>query len=433
MEQTEEKIIRAKKYNMKLFPIYKMFAWDLLFYYSVIFLFLTQTKGFSASNVLFIDSFYFLFKLILQIRCVNIVESLGKRKSLFLGNILIAAYILVVIIAKNIPTMIFANFLVAFGYSIKSLCESSLLNDCILDKEHPRTAFSNIDGRGSAFWYYLDAITAVSCGFLYIVNNYLPIFLCFSICIIACILSAKFLPYEDSQEKAKLDNEDRSYKEYFNNLRIAFRNIFRSDRLKALLLFSGAFAAVLTVRTTIASSLFTEIGVPAQYFGIFFAALTFLSGIASKRQNYFHKKFRNKTLAYFSMSFSISMIVIGVTAIIYRHFNIAFTIILLSYALQYIIKGPYYTLQKRYLNSFSTPSMSTKIYSACTLIESLFNSFIYWTSSIFLGAIPTSYTIAILGCVFSISFIFILDYMKDKVGLKPEEYKDKDIKFTEVH
>ena len=156
MEQTEEQIIKAKKYNAKIYPIYKMFAWDLLFYYSIIFLFLTQTKGFTASNVLFIDSFYPLFKLLLQIPCVNIVETLGKRKSLILGNILIAACILVVILAKNIPTMIFSNFLMAFGYATKSLCESSLLSDCVIDKEHPRTVFSNIDGKGSAYWYYFS-------------------------------------------------------------------------------------------------------------------------------------------------------------------------------------------------------------------------------------------------------------------------------------
>ncbi len=210
MEQTEEKIIQAKKYNSKIYPLYKMFAWDLLFYYSIIFLFLTQTKGFSASNVLFIDSFYPLFKLILQIPCVNIVETLGKRKSLILGNLLIAACILVVILAKDIPTMIFSNFLMAFGYAIKSLCESSLLSDCVTEKEHPRTVFSNIDGKGSAYWYYLDAITAVSCGFLFVVNNYLPMFLCLTSCVISCILRFKFLPYENPNVRTKLEDETGS-------------------------------------------------------------------------------------------------------------------------------------------------------------------------------------------------------------------------------
>lgn len=433
MELTEEKIIKAKKFNSKLYPFYKMFAWDLLFYYSIIFLFLTQTKGFTASDVLFIDSFYPLFKLIFQIPCVNIVETLGKRKSLIFGNLLIASSILVIIIAKNVPTMIFANALMALGYSIKSLCESSLLSDCIINKGHPRTIFSNIDGKGSAYWYYLDAITAVSCGFLYVVNSYLPMVLCFIVCGISCILCVNFLPYEDTNMIIKLDDETGSYKEYFKDLRIAFKNIFKSRRLKALLLFSGAFAAVLTVRSTIASSLFTEIGIPEQYFGIIFAALTFISGIASKRQIFFHKKLRNRVLTYFSMTFSISMIVIGLTAIIFKSSKFAFIVILCAYTLQYIIKGPYYTLQKRYLNSFSTPMMTTKIYSACTLIESIFSVSIYWIASWLLGFMPTSFAIVILGCVFAVVFVFILDYMKDRIGLKPEEYEDKDISFTEVN
>lgn len=433
MEQTEDQIIVAKKYNSKIYPIYKMFAWDLLFYYSIIFLFLTQAKGFTASNVLFIDSFYYVFKLFIQIPCVNIVEFFGKRSSLILGNIIIAFFILVVILAKNIPTMIFANFLMALGYSIKSLCESSLLSDCITEKEHPRTVFSNIDGKGSAFWYYLDAITAISCGFLYVINNYIPMLLCLTTCIISCILSLKFKIYENPNLKVKLKGEARSYKEYIEDLNIAFKNIFKSNRLKALLLFCGAFAAVLTVRTTIASSLFTEIGVKEEYFGLIFAVLTFISGMSSKRQNFFHKKYRNKVLTYFSLSFCISMIVIGLTAIIFRNSNFAFTIILFAYILQYIIKGPYYTLQKRYLNSFSTPTISTKIYSACTFIESIFNALIYWIASILLGFMPTSHAIVILGCVFTLIFLFILDYMKDKIGLKPEEYNQKDISFTHIH
>ena len=427
MEQTEEKIIRAKKYNSKIFPIYKMFSWDLLFYYSIVFLFLTQTKGFTASNVLFIDAFYPLFKLLLQIPCVNIVESFGKRKSLIMGNLIIAACIFVIIIAKDVPAMIFSNFLMALGFSLKSLCESSLLSDCILDKEHPRTAFSNIDGKGSAYWYYLDAVTAASCGFLYVVSPYLPMILSFVISIISCIISIKFLHYENETIKVQLEDETGSYKEYFQNLRIAFKNIFKSNRLKSLLLFCGAFAAILTVRTAIASSLFTEIGVPEQYFGMIFALLTFISGIASKHQDYFHKKYRNKVLTYFSMTFSISMVIIGLVAIIFRSMRFAFPIILIAYMVQYIIKGPYYTLQKRYLNSFSTPSITTKIYSACTLIESIFNTTIYWISSLLLEHVPTSYAIVILGCIFTIIFIFISDYMKDKIGLKPEEYKEKDI------
>ena len=77
--------------------------------------------------------------------------------------------------------------------------------------------------------------------------------------------------------------------------------------------------------------------------------------------------------------------------------------------------------------------MSSKIYSACTLIESMFNTVTYWIASIMLDHMSTSFSMVIIGCVFTVLFIFTLDYMKDRIGLKPEEYKKSDIYFTEVH
>ena len=76
----DEQMIR--KNNMKIFPIYKMFAWDFLFYYAIIFLFLTQVKGFSASQVLLADSFYAIFRILSDMFCVNVTDLIGKQKSL---------------------------------------------------------------------------------------------------------------------------------------------------------------------------------------------------------------------------------------------------------------------------------------------------------------------------------------------------------------
>ncbi len=432
MEQTNEKFLNAKKFNRKIFPIYKMFSWDLLFYYSVSFLFLTGVKGFSASDVLLFDAFYTVFKFLSQIPSINITEMIGKRKSIILSNILVAISILILLICKEKWHAILSMAIMGFGYSLKVLCDPIFLRDQITVKEHPGTAFTNLDGKGSAFWYAFDAVTAVSCGFLFVFNNYLPMLLCFGMCIISCIFAFAFKPYEDSNKKTKMQ-ESGSYIEYFKDLRTAFRNIFKSRRLKALFLFSGMFAAILTLRSTVASSLFTEIGVKEEYFGLIFAALTLLSSISSKYQNIFHKALKNRVLTYFSLIFSTSLIVIGLTATFSKNFTIMICIILAMYAIQYIIKGPYYTLIKRYLNSFSSPTMVTKIYSVNTLVESLFSAIMCYIASLLLEFTSTTYTIIFLGCFFIIAFIFILDYMKDKIGLKPEEYKKSDIYFTEVH
>ncbi|MCI8519218.1 MAG: MFS transporter [Clostridia bacterium] len=432
MEYTEEKILKAKKFNRKIFPIYKMFSWDLLFYYSVSFLFLTQVKGFSASNVLLFDAFYTVFKFLSQIPSINITEIIGKRKSLLIANIFVSLSILTLILTQEMWHAILANAFMGIGYSLKTLVDSVFLRDQIVIKEHPGTAFSNLDGKGSAFWYAFDAITSISCGFLFVFNAYLPMALCLSMCIISCILAFTFKPYEDLSKKVKLE-ESGSYKQYIKDLKIAFKNIFKSRRLKALFLFSGMFAALLTMRSTVASSLFIEISIPEQYFGIIFAGLTMLSAIASKFQNIFHTILRNRVLTYFSLVFSLSLIVVGLTAMFSMNFVFTIIVVISMYALQYIIKGPYYTLIKRYLNSFSSSTMAPKIFSVNTLVESLFSTVMCYLASILLEHTLTANAVAILGCVFLIAFIFILDYMKDKIGLKPEEYEKKDINFTEVH
>ena len=47
----------------------------------------------------------------------------------------------------------------------------------------------------------------------------------------------------------------------------------------------------------------------------------------------------------------------------------------------------------------------------------------------FLSVTQASYTIIIVGCITTIIIILLLDYMKDKVGLKIEQYKKEDLKY----
>ena len=100
-----EQMIR--KNNIKLFPIYKMFAWDLLFHFSIIYLFLTQVKGLSASQVLLADSFYAFFCILFQIPCVGLIDLIGKKKSILLGNILVTISVVLLAVGNSFSLLIF--------------------------------------------------------------------------------------------------------------------------------------------------------------------------------------------------------------------------------------------------------------------------------------------------------------------------------------
>ncbi|MDE5831288.1 MAG: hypothetical protein K2H53_06920, partial [Clostridia bacterium] len=103
-----------------------------------------------------------------------------------------------------------------------------------------------------------------------------------------------------------------------------------------------------------------------------------------------------RVLTYFSLIFSGSFILIGLTSIISQNYIFTLTFVLLLFATQYIIKGPYHTLQKRYLNGFSSSTMVTKIYSVNTLIESLCSGIACYLASLLLDFTSTKYGIAII-------------------------------------
>lgn len=68
--------IKKKQKNVKLYPKYKMLSWDSLFYYAIIFLFFTETKGISAADVLLAESLYPLFKAILLIPATILIDKI---------------------------------------------------------------------------------------------------------------------------------------------------------------------------------------------------------------------------------------------------------------------------------------------------------------------------------------------------------------------
>ena len=81
--KNRKELNRIRRNNAELYPVYKMFSWDLLFFYSIEFLFYVLTKKITASEVLIVNGFYIFFKIIMQIPAVIIADFLGKKKVLF--------------------------------------------------------------------------------------------------------------------------------------------------------------------------------------------------------------------------------------------------------------------------------------------------------------------------------------------------------------
>lgn len=418
VEDKMEKYKRQK--NIELYKSYRVFSYDLLFYYAIIYLFLTIEKGISAAQVLQFDAFYILFRFLMQIPSTLLIQKIGKRKSIIIASVVIAIHSLIIMVATNFEQLLVSQLLCAFGFTIKATCETDMLYDAIPHGEKRGSTFAKIDGKANARHYYLEAVSSVISGFLFVVNPYLPMILCFIILVLTSVLSTKFEELQKVQSKNTIKAE-------LKNLKYSFRNILKSKRLKSLLICNSLMVAMIKILQNLRNTVLLDIGVPEQYFGIIFAVLGIIAGIAAKNQDRIHKKYRNKTLAFLMIPTAISFLVLGVLTAMKIDVKYSMPIIFVVFAVQYIMKGPYYVLIKRYFNNFTNSESRIKIATVNNFAENLIVSVLIFGASFVLDIVPVSETLIIVGIVVTALTLILLRYMKKTVGLKAEQYGKKEI------
>lgn len=420
------KEIQNRKVNARLYPIYKMISWDLLFYYSIIYLFLTQAKGFSASQVLLAEAVFTSMCLTIQIPVGILVEKIGKKRSLVFANVCMCLFTIVLIFLKTYTQLFVAYFLDAVGYVIKCVCETNILYDSLPKGKKRGSLYSTLDGLGASRYYMVDAVTSLIAGYAFIINPYLPIVLCLIGNIISTILASKFkriqMPDDDVEEKT-------SVKEYLWQLKNAVRFTKKSKRIACLLIFFGLTSGLIYNMTTFRSGILEQVELPAQYFGLVFAISQVAASLCSRMQNLIQKKYKNTTLAHLGIPLTVSCIIIGVLAL-GKISNIKTYTIIVLFILQGAIKGVYNVLIYRYLNNFTTKQIRTKLATVRNIVYNLFSIAISLLGSALLQFSNASTAIIIIGISMTIIMVVLLDYMKDKVGLKPENYTKDDLKYS---
>lgn len=243
--KNNQEIQMMRKTNMRIFPLYKKLGWDYLFFYTIDFLFLTQIKGISASDVVLKSTFYAFFSIIVQIPANIVVEFLGRKNSAILGNILNCIYMVIIMLSRNLFDLIIAEFFCAIAFSIKNVAEPSLLNESIPPSRYKSKIFSKISAKGASGYYILNSISKIIAGFLFAINGYLPVICSLAILIIVTILSIGFIEPIKKKTKSKL-----MYKEQIKNVKDGFIFILKSERLKALILCASLIDALIWILST---------------------------------------------------------------------------------------------------------------------------------------------------------------------------------------
>lgn len=417
---------KFRRRNASLYPIYKMISWDLLFFYSIEFLFLIMVKKVTASQILIIESFYLISKMLMQIPSVVVTDFIGKKNSIVLGNVLLVLYMLVFIYLPGMISVIIANFIFAFGYDIKTIAETNLLYDSVSTKGGDGL-YTKLDGKGGSLYYILDGVASLTAGYLFVINNYLPMYICLGFLILSTILSCGFKDIY-SIKKNKNSGLIKTIKDYNKDLKSTFKFILKSKRMKAFILFQVVFYSIITIIDIYQGDLLVKIGIPEEEFSMIFAILTFIAGIAISLRETIERRFKNRTLAFLSLMYVVAIIIIGCTAK-GNIKGIIVPIILIFYVVQKISTSIWYILEYKYLKNFTKEKSRNKITVTYEFIGCLAASIASVFGGLLLELVSIENAFIIIGLLWLIILVLTLDYMRTRFGLKPEEYQRSEINF----
>lgn len=415
--------LMEKNKNLKLYPKYRQISMDFLFYYTIDVLFLTQIKHISVSSIVLVNTFYALFVIFWQMPAAVLISKIGRKKGMILGNLCNAIYLILIINAVNIWSLICAEMLCACAFSLKDISEPGILNSSINSEcKEKSNIFAKIQAKAVSGYYILRAVSLIVSGILYEINGYIPVILSLIIVLISLILSTRFEEVSDIKNKSKEVSDEVSLKE-------AIKFAIKSKRCRCLLIFSGVFYGIITVLDTYEISLLENMQISSKYIGISFAILNLFSSMASRMQQFVQNKFKNRTLTVLGLVFTFSCIISGVVSILNINPIIVLVIILFMYAIKYVSVGLYNVLLIKYLSNFTNDKIDTKIFAVNHFISCVLSVLFGVLASNLLKMFNINQSMIIFGIISLLIIMITLIYMRKRVGLDSKEYSELELKY----
>ncbi len=428
IEEIDDKNI---KFNIKLFPIYYSFSYDFLFFYAIEFVFFSQIKNFTSSQILLLDSMIPLFCLLFNIPVTLFIERNGKRKSLVIGNICMCICLFLIILSRSYIGIIVAFLFNSFGFCFKRLTETNILAESInIRSKKEKSLFALAYSTGLKNYLILDGVTSFFIGLTYEINGYLPMIISLIFTIVSTILSACFRK-TDVEARGKPKPKKSFIKEYktqLTELKKSFAKFIKSGRLRALMLFIFLFSGFAYGSYSLRETLMVEFyEVNAVAFGIIIASLTVIGGLAEILHEKIHKLFKNRTLTFISIMFVMTFLLVFLISISNLDMNVKLGLTLVLFAVQYSSDSLYMGFENTYQKNFTTNKIRVKISAIIEIIKNLSNSMLTFIFSLLVGVFDINFVFLYIGIAFAIIFLVALSYMRPRFGLKKEEYDKSEI------
>ena len=420
MAVTEE--VKVRKHNLRLYPKYLMLGYDLLFFYGIRVMFLLDVKGITESQILLAATVYALSMIVMQVPATLLASKIGYKNTAIAGNIFNIIWAILMITFDGFAGLALSQFISGVAFALKFVSEPNLLSTSIPQAPtyQRNEIFSRLDKKGFSRYCIFSAISTIISGFLYDINPYIPIFLCLICVIAATAISFNFYDIQDEESK-------ESFKDYIKDLKKGYKFITKSKRLRALLVMTGAVWGIIVLLDSYQLSLLQDIGATSVQVGFIFAMFELTRGLFSNTALDFNKKFKNRSLTNILLTFAIGFILAGIIAMSQLPFYTKLVIIVVILLIMGAANAIDQILAKKYVNNFASTKILPAIYSSKSICDNIFRTIITLLGSAIVGIYNIDIAMIVMGIFILILTLVLTVYSKDKLGLKPEEYTQKDI------
>jgi MFS family permease len=285
--------------------LWKIYAYKLLGEFWVIVPILIpyyQSNNLNKTQIFTIQAVYALSILILEIPSGYLADIFGRRKALILGAFFMPVGIGVYVFTHTFYSFLLAEFIIAFGNSMRSGCDSAIIYDTLIQLKE-EDEYKKFEGRS---FYYARIGTAVSSilgGLLALLSLKMPFYA--NMATSALMLPLAFALIEPSREKLESASP---IKDIFRISRFCLAH----PRLRLLILY-GALIASTGVTGVWAYFLYYEsVGVGIAYFGIIFALFQLSSAFGAKNAHVLEKKLGQKKSLYLPLLIAPTFLLLGI-------------------------------------------------------------------------------------------------------------------------
>lgn len=358
--------------NIKLYPTYLAFTWDIFFVWTIIMLFYTNVKGLSYSQAVLLDSILYISAFILSVPLTKLFSKVKPILSMQIAVCCTMIFLIIVIFGNSFYEFVIAEIIFSISMVVVNIKQSIILSDSLhavkRDKE-----FNRIYGSGLGIYYFLDAVGAIFATYIYQFNPYLAFILAFVILIFVQLFSlllkepTKFqdsnLDLQQTQVKKKSVKPD------------SYKKILLSGFILSMLVYLFFFRGVVSIDSSMLRIYLqglTDGGViPVWLFGILYSGYRIANSLSSKYQFKYELKFGVRSIVLFCALAILCLVGTGVVYLINPSSILSIVLILIMSYIFASLRPPNQIFMTKYLQVCLTKKNLERGYNLKNMAEYL--------------------------------------------------------------